>query len=467
MAAYGLGFRDVGQEQPLVEAELSGTLPPWLEGLLIRNGPGQWTAGSEPLRHWFDGFALLHQFRMSQGKVHYQSRFLRTPDKLEAERHGRVMRPSFASDPCRRLFQKVMTVFVSDVGANANVNITRWGERFLAMTETPMAVEFEPDTLQTICLFDYQRDGLPGQITSAHPLHQDGHLYNFTVKMGARTRYLGYRLPVAGSRKVFASCPTRAPAYIHSFGLSEQEMILVEGPLLANRQQLLLRAKPYIDCYEWHPNRGTRLCLLNLESGAVAYARGPSMFVFHHVNSFYRDGQLLVDLLAYPDASVIELLSMENLRSGGEIPMPKLTRLIVDRESGTFDAQILSDRGLELPRIAPGFQSREYQWIYGVTREQSPFYNALVKLDPSTGATKIWQQEDCFAGEPVPVLQPDLTQEDSGVVLSVVLDSRRERSFLLVLDAHSFTELARAYVPNVVPFGFHGAYYDNSVFDRT
>jgi len=467
VADYALGFRDVGQEQASVEADLSGTLPLWLEGLLIRNGPGQWSAGAELLRHWFDGFALLHQFRINGGKVYYQSRFLRTPDKLEADQHGRVMRPSFASDPCRRLFQKVMTVFVSDVGANANVNITRWGDRFLAMTETPMAVEFEPDTLHTIGLFDYQRDGLPGQITSAHPLHQEGHLYNFTVKMGAKTRYLGYRLPVAGSREVFATCPTRAPAYIHSFGLSHQEMILVEGPLLANRQQLLLRTKPYIDCYEWHPDRGTRLCLLNLKGGRVEYARGPTMFVFHHVNSFYQDGQLLVDVLAYPDSSVIDLLSMDNLRSGREIPMPKLTRLMVDRQNGTFESTTLSDRGLELPRISPGFQGREYRWVYGVTREDSPFYNALTKLDQCTGQTQVWQQDHCFAGEPVPVLQTGQTQEDSGVVLSVVLDSRQQRSFLLVLDARSFLEIARAYIPAIVPFGFHGAYYDHSVFDRT
>ena len=42
------------------------------------------------------------------------------------------------------------------------------------------------------------------------------------------------------------------------------------------------------------------------------------------------------------------------------------------------------------------------------------------------------------------------------MVLSVVLDSAAGRSFLLVLDAGSFEELARAEAPQRIPFGFHG-----------
>lgn len=53
---------------------------------------------------------------------------------------------------------------------------------------------------------------------------------------------------------------------------------------------------------------------------------------------------------------------------------------------------------------------------------------------------------------------PARTGEDEGVILSVVLDGKQGHSFLLVLDAASFTELARAKVPHAIPFGFHGAY---------
>jgi beta,beta-carotene 9',10'-dioxygenase len=45
------------------------------------------------------------------------------------------------------------------------------------------------------------------------------------------------------------------------------------------------------------------------------------------------------------------------------------------------------------------------------------------------------------------------------VILSVVLDAAQGISFLLVLDAESFEEVARAEVPIVMPFGFHGQYF--------
>jgi carotenoid cleavage dioxygenase-like enzyme len=56
------------------------------------------------------------------------------------------------------------------------------------------------------------------------------------------------------------------------------------------------------------------------------------------------------------------------------------------------------------------------------------------------------------------VREPGRDEEDGGVCLSVVLDERRGTSFLLVLDAASFAEVARAEVPQHIPLGFHGAY---------
>jgi beta,beta-carotene 9',10'-dioxygenase len=52
--------------------------------------------------------------------------------------------------------------------------------------------------------------------------------------------------------------------------------------------------------------------------------------------------------------------------------------------------------------------------------------------------------------------------EDEGVLLSVVLDAKAAASFLLVLDASTLKELARATAPHVISFGFHGGFFANS-----
>jgi carotenoid cleavage dioxygenase-like enzyme len=83
----------------------------------------------------------------------------------------------------------------------------------------------------------------------------------------------------------------------------------------------------------------------------------------------------------------------------------------------------------------------------------------LVKIDVETGSSQTWDENETYPGEPVFVPDPDGSDEDDGVVLSVVLDPEAKRSFLLVLDAKSFTERARAEVPHPIPFGFHGQFF--------
>ena len=106
--------------------------------------------------------------------------------------------------------------------------------------------------------------------------------------------------------------------------------------------------------------------------------------------------------------------------------------------------------------------SPDLHYVYGVGL-QGPrgFYDQLVKIDARTGATATWHESGCYPGEGVFASRPGREEEDDGVLLSVVLDARRGTSFLLVLDAATFTEVARAELPHPVLFGYHGQFYDD------
>jgi carotenoid cleavage dioxygenase-like enzyme len=119
---------------------------------------------------------------------------------------------------------------------------------------------------------------------------------------------------------------------------------------------------------------------------------------------------------------------------------------------------------MELPRFDyQRFNMREeYRFVYASSlRPEQPtgFYNQLVKADIQTGQSWTWSAPDCYPGEPVFVDEPARDAEDAGVILSVVLDAARAESFLLVLDAQSFTERARAKIPHPVLFGYHGEFF--------
>ncbi len=466
-----LGFENLDEEVTVDRLEVRGEIPNWLGGSLVRVTPAMLDVGGKPLRHWFDGLAMLNSFSLQEGKVGYGSRFLRTEAYRQA-RAGHFDMPGFAHDPCRSLFKRVTSMFSPPRNDNTNVNLSRMGDRYIAMTELPLPVEFDPDTLETVGLIEW-KDKLGGQVTTAHP-HLDrerGELVNYVAHFSARTSYKVFGVPPGSrSRRQIASIPVREPAYMHSFGISERYVVLVEFPLLVNPLRLAtsgLGGRAFIDNYEWKPERGTRFLLVDRGSGEL---RGPfesePFFGFHHVNAFERDGELVVDLVAHEDPSAIEMLEVERLRDpSGPVPVARLNRYRVPLGGGSVKSERIADVSMELPRINYRARNeRDYRYAYGaaVRGRDSDWLDGLVKVDVGSGEVSAWSEEGCYPGEPVFVPAPEARAEDEGAVLSVVLDTGAGRSFLLALDAGSFEELGRAEAPHHIPFGFHGQYFNSA-----
>jgi torulene dioxygenase len=85
--------------------------------------------------------------------------------------------------------------------------------------------------------------------------------------------------------------------------------------------------------------------------------------------------------------------------------------------------------------------------------------DALIKHDNSEAQKHLlWEKHAHTPGEAIFVPDPDGTEEDYGALLTVVLDGRSGLSYLLVLDAKTMTEVARAEMDWAVPFGFHGTF---------
>src|SRR4051794_40550761 len=72
------GFESQLREVTLDELEVSGSIPNWLSGTLVRNGPARYEVGDRTLGHWFDGHAMLHAFGFQDGRVSYANRYLET-----------------------------------------------------------------------------------------------------------------------------------------------------------------------------------------------------------------------------------------------------------------------------------------------------------------------------------------------------------------------------------------------------
>ena len=451
------GFESLENETRIDRLPLEGKLPNWLQGSLVRTGPAKWEVGERTMSHWFDGYAMLHRFGIANGEVSYANRFLQTKAYRAAEEKGEIVYSEFATDPCRSLFARVFSMFSPKLSDNANVNLVKLGERYISMTETPIPVEFDGDTLDTVGVA-YKP---PGLLTTAHP-HLDrasGGMLNYAAKIGPRNRYRFFHLAPDGSQpRVVGELPVKEPAYMHSFGLTERWLVLAEFPLVVNPISIPLSGRPYIENYRWKPELGTRFTLIDRNTGE---ATGPfetdACFCFHHVNAYEENGSVVVDACTYESAQIVEDLYLDRLREGKPADRGDLRRFTIDVASGRVASEQLAE-GLELPRINYGrHNERRYRYAWGIDAK-SGWLDRIVKVDTESRETIEWSEDGCSPGEPVFVAAPESADEDGGVLLSVVFDARSGNSFMLVLDAADLSELARAEAPHHIPYGFHGQF---------
>ncbi len=465
--AYDIGFGNSEQELIIDELELSGKLPNWVEGTLLRNGPGTFKAGEQNYRHWFDGLAMLHKFTFRDGKVSYANKFLECNAYSEAKGEGKIAYSEFATDPCYSLFDRVKEVFNPRFTDSAKVNIGKLHGKFVALGEPSLQVEFDPETLKSVGVFAYDTK-VKQHVTTVHPHKDNDAIVNLTTRFGRVSNYRFMQLEREQPPQLIARQKVKEPAYIHSFGMSPNYLILTEYPFVVNPLSILFHAKPFIENYKWKPDRGTQIYIFDRHTGElVKQTETDPFFAFHHINAFERQGELIFDMVTYPDPEIIDAFYLDRIRAEDKkLPGGEIRRYRLDPTGkGKVGSEILSDEGVELPRFDYDSLNMdgEYRYVYsiGVNRaKENSFYDQIVKSDLKTGNSLVWQEENCFPGEPVFLPNPDGKDEDDGVNLSIVLDEANGNSFLLVLNSSDFSEIARATIPQPVLFGYHGNFYD-------
>lgn len=104
-------------EQEIEETLLgvvTGKIPPWLNGTLLRNGPGKFNFGNDNFNHYFDGAALLQRFHIVNGKVTYQCKFLKSESYKTNSSANRIVVNEFATVAARSPNQNFFSRFESN-----------------------------------------------------------------------------------------------------------------------------------------------------------------------------------------------------------------------------------------------------------------------------------------------------------------------------------------------------------------
>lgn len=451
---------------------ISGNIPAWIDGAYIKNGPGAFNTKQSECDHWFDGLALLNRIEFRSGAASYSCKYLRSKVYESAQEKGRITHSLFAYIPKMgpiRFLREL--IYGRESGNNAAINILKASDRYFATTESVGLVEFDPKSLETMEVFKFE-DDLHGKITTAHPYVNDDEYVNFDIVPGRINHYHYYKVNLQTmERREIGVIETQFLSYTHDFSVTDRYIIHVECPLVAFPASLPLRFGffSYAKCYKWKPNLGTKFTVMDRVSGeVVSVVKTDAFLSLHHVNAFEDGGNIFVDLVAFDDDSVIEGLYIDKMVAQDVRHISSDARVVrysINIEKNEVSSHKISDCYVELPTInRKKYGDRDYQYIYGVginSENMNEFDNAIVKVSTKSSECLYWYESGSFPGEPFFIAKPEATEEDEGVLLTIVSNPDLGQSYVLIVDAKSMNEVSRIALPHLLPLGFHGNFYQN------
>lgn len=183
-----------------ISTNIIGQIPEWVNGNFLRNGPGKFEIGNQKwvnrrssvsvghravsptpicsfftrFNHWFDGMALMHQFKLAKGQVTYKSRFLSSDSYQTNKENNRITVSEFGTvtlpDPCKNVFQRFLSRFElpsrcllqsftsiptldclersAEPTDNANVSFVTYKGDYYVSTETKIIHKLDPEKLE-------------------------------------------------------------------------------------------------------------------------------------------------------------------------------------------------------------------------------------------------------------------------------------------------------------------------------
>ncbi|MBP9743291.1 MAG: carotenoid oxygenase family protein [Burkholderiales bacterium] len=461
---YPLIFNDIS-ETALTELNPTIHVPSWLNGEFIRNAPSLFNLANFSLNHWFDGMSMLHRFTFKSGKVFYQSKFLESNAYLSLINKHALRSEEFATTPQQSWIKRIFNLIQNKLTDNNNVNIINLGKYYLAMTETDNHALIDPLTLSVVKPHKYL-DNIKYTLNLAHPLIEieNNTLYNIGIKFGRISTYNIYKTNIqTNTRQIIAKIPTKSPSYMHSFAKTQNFFILYENPLKLSLSKLFFSQKPFIENYIW-TDSPVIFSVISTTGKILMQIPHDNFFCFHMVNAFEEANKIYLDLIVYPNADIIQSFYLNHKVNIDSNITSKLCRYIIDTATNSCSSTDLGANDLEFPCINNAYTQKAYNFIYAVAATNNNFkLNSLIKLNlANMNSHQFWHQDDCYPGEPIFVPTPHSTTEDDGIIIVVVGNPKTSTSFLLFLDARSFTEITRVNLPHLLPMGLHGS-FNNSM----
>jgi carotenoid cleavage dioxygenase len=426
----------VHEEVTAFNLEVTGTLPPELDGRYLRNGPNPIGEVNRAKYHWFTGHGMVHGLRLRDGKAEwYRNRWVRNNDVADLLNESHP-----PSD------------WPADHGQfAANTNVIGHNGQTFAIVEAgapPIELSYELDTVRISNL-----GGTLPHAYSAHPkrdpLTGELHVMTYYWGWGNQVQYLV--VGTDGRVRRHVDIPTAGGPMIHDIAFTQKYILVFDLPTVFNLDAAMSGAGlPYY----WDHNYQARIGLLPREGNAddVKWIDIDPCYIFHPMNA-YDDGDEVV-----LDAARHEKMFDKERRGPSEGP-PTLDRWRLNVVTGTHTYERIDDRPQEFPRINESLVGLRHQFGYCAGVGSNFAQDTLIKVNLDTRQVEARTDTSRYGyGEPVFIPRDGASSEDDGYVMALRLDHETDKSDLAIFDAQAITDdpIAVVHVPARIPNGFHG-----------
>jgi len=466
-------FAPLHDEYTLTDLTVSGTIPDYLDGRYLRNGPNPIGEVDPELYHWFLGDGMVHGIRIRDGKAEwYRNRWVRGTMATTA-----LGEPAPAAHP-------------GPSGFGANTNVIEHAGKTLALIEGGNPNYELTEELDIIGVCDF--DGTLSGGYTAHPKRDpetgELHAVSYSFARGNTVQYSV--IGTDGRAKRTVDIEVHGSPMMHDFSLTEQHVIFYDLPVTFNTRiaaeisvpramrlpaRLVLSAlvgrvkipdpvtarRPDFRTtdrrmpYTWDPKYPARVGVMPREGGSddVRWFDVEPCYVFHPMNAYDCPEQntIVLDVVRHPKMFATEQL-------GPNEGPPTLERWTVDLSAGKVLEERVDDHDQEFPRIDERLTGKRHRYGYAPTVGKGlQGGDQLLKHDLIGGSTATRSFGDGKSlGEFVFQPSSENSAEDEGVLMGYVYDAATDHSELAILDAQTLQDVASIKIPHRVPAGFHG-----------
>jgi all-trans-8'-apo-beta-carotenal 15,15'-oxygenase len=443
-------MKSIAGEHGFIPLRVEGTIPPALEGTLVRTGPGLYETFGQPIGHSFEADGALCGVRLSGGSATGAVRLVESEGLLEERRKGR---PLFGSRASR--LTRISNLLRRRTKNTGNTSVLAWQERLFAIVESNRPMEISPEDLHTIGETDL--GGVIGRAFSAHPHTVVGRdaIYNFGISYGPRTSLTLYELPHRGHARRLFDIPLRQPVMLHDFACTDRHFVFFVSPARIRVVRALLGIGDFGSVIRWEPATGTEVIVVPIdEPTRIVRFDVPAFFQWHFAGCWERGGELVVHYARHDD-----MTSFQQLRACGPSPQGRLHAAVIDPVKKTLRSSPVWDGASEFPVIDRRFAGGDYRFV--LVNSGTERRRALAAIDLITGKQRVLPlDEGEQASEVVFVPRAADASQGDGFGLSMIYDAKTDRSHLAIIDTARWEDgpIARCHFETHVPMSFHGTW---------